>query len=249
MVHGHWRYGLLVIIVIGSLAGLLLVDPIAQDPEYHQFADQRALLGMPNWQNVLSNIPFLYVGFIGLMYVLKTQLREIQWSWKTMFLGVGLVCLGSAYYHWEPNNQTLVWDRLPMTLGFMGLFVAILCEHLSPKLEKYLLLPALGLGFYSVYYWTQVDDLRLYIWVQVVPLIIIPVLMLLFAGNFSHRRYLVYALVCYVLAKVVEFSDDTIFDLTEQWVGGHAIKHLLAALGGWFVYDMLRKRSPCLKAA
>lgn len=241
---GWWRYALLVILVVGSLLAMMLVDPIAQDPDYHQFADQRALLGIPNWQNVLSNVPFLIVGVVGLRYLLRTPPRETPWSWKTLFLGIGLVCLGSAYYHWEPNNQTLVWDRLPMTLGFMGLFVAILSEHINPKLGKYLLLPALGLGFFSVYHWSQVDDLRLYIWVQAIPLIIIPVLLLLFDGKYTHRRYLAYAIVCYALAKIVEFSDDAVFLLTQQWIGGHAVKHLLAALGGWFVYDMLRIRTP-----
>ena len=152
------------------------------------------------------------------------------------------MCFGSAYYHWEPDNQTLIWDRLPMTLAFMGILVALLSETVSPKLEKYLLLPALALGFFSVYHWSQVDDLRLYIWVQTIPLIIVPVLLLLFDDKYTHRRYLAYALVCYMLAKIAELSDAVVFSLTQQLFGGHAIKHLLAALGVWFVYDMLRKR-------
>ncbi len=225
-----------------SLAAVLSLDPIAQDPGYHRFADQRALLGMPNWQNVLSNAPFLLVGLVGLRRILASPPQEAPWSWGAYFIGVALVCFGSAYYHWRPDNETLLWDRLPMTLAFMGIFVALLGEHLSPKLERYLLLPALGLGFFSVYHWSRVDDLRLYIWVQTIPLLVVPVLLWLFDGNYTHRRYLVYAVACYALAKVVEFSDEAVLGLTGGLIGGHAAKHLLAALGSWMLYEMLRRR-------
>ena len=233
-----------VLLVLGaaSLAAVLSLEPIAQDPGYHRFADQRALLGMPHWQNVLSNVPFLLVGLVGLRWILASPPREAPWSWGSYFLGVALVCFGSAYYHWNPDNETLLWDRLPMTLAFMGVFVALLGEHLNPKLERYLLLPALGLGFFSVYHWTRADDLRLYIWVQAIPLITVPVLLWLFDGNYTHRRYLVYAVACYALAKVVEFTDEAVLGLTGGLIGGHAAKHLLAALGSWMLYEMLRRR-------
>ncbi len=234
----------LVLLVLGaaSLAAVMSLDPIAQDPGYHRFADQRALLGVPNWQNVLSNAPFLLIGLVGLRRIVETPPREAPWSWGVYFLGVALVCFGSAYYHWRPDNETLLWDRLPMTLAFMGILVALLGEHLSPKLERYLLLPALGLGFFSVYHWSRVDDLRLYIWVQAIPLITVPVLLWLFNSNYTHRRYLVYALACYALAKVVEFTDEAVLGLTGDLIGGHAAKHLLAALGSWMLYEMLRRR-------
>jgi hypothetical protein len=106
------------------------------------------------------------------------------------------------------------------------------------------LLPALSLGLFSVYYWNQSGDLRLYIWVQMIPLITIPFLLLRFRGSYTHRRYLAYALVGYVFAKVVEFSDSAVFSLTQQFISGHALKHLLAALGGWYIVEMVRKRTP-----
>ncbi len=245
----YWSYWLLIILVFGSLAAIMLLDPIAQDPNYHRFADQRSLFGIPNWQNVLSNIPFLFVGVLGLIYVIRWPQRGARWSWLAFSLGVYLVCFGSTYYHWAPDKQTLIWDRLSMTLAFMGIFVALLSETVNSKLEKYLLLPALSLGFFSVYYWNQVDDLRLYIWVQMIPLITIPFLLLRFHGSYTHRHYLAYALVCYVLAKVVEFTDGAVFSLTQQFISGHALKHLLAALGSWYIVDMVRKRTPIPETA
>ena len=46
-------------------------------------------------------------------------------------MGVGLVAVGSSYYHWRPNNARLVWDRLPMTVGFMSLIAVVLSETLD----------------------------------------------------------------------------------------------------------------------
>ena len=53
-------------LVAGSLAGLLLLPPISQDQGYHHFADQRTLFGVPNFWNVVSNLPFMAVGSVGL---------------------------------------------------------------------------------------------------------------------------------------------------------------------------------------
>ena len=49
-----------------SLVALLFVPPIPQDPTYHEFADQRTLLGVPHFWNVVSNVPFIIVGAAGL---------------------------------------------------------------------------------------------------------------------------------------------------------------------------------------
>ena len=59
-----------VLIFLGLMAAsvvvLLLLPPIAQDQSYHRFADERTLLGVPNFWNVVSNLPFIAVGAAGL---------------------------------------------------------------------------------------------------------------------------------------------------------------------------------------
>jgi hypothetical protein len=52
-----------------------------------------------------------------------------RWPFAPFFAGVGLTAFGSAYYHLEPTNDRLLWDRLPMTVAFMGLFAAVLSER------------------------------------------------------------------------------------------------------------------------
>jgi hypothetical protein len=236
------RPGLLLLVVIGSLVVLLTRPPIAQDLRYHDFADKRSLGGIPNFADVSSNVPFLFVGAAGLVLCLRKRFAGVSASWTIFFSGVTLVGFGSAYYHWQPSNNTLVWDRLPMTIGFMAMFVALLSESIDPRLERFLLVPAIIVGFSSVLYWHFSDDLRFYAWVQFMPLLAIPVLMALYRSRYSHQWLLVVALAFYAMAKVFEACDHQIFALTHGAVAGHALKHLSAAIGCFVILEMLRRR-------
>jgi hypothetical protein len=237
-----WRHLLLVFIVVGSLALMLWQQPFGQDPKYHDFADRRVLFGIPNFFDVMSNLPFLFVGIAGVRGCLRNGFGALRSAWTALFTGVALVSIGSAYYHWDPNNETLVWDRLPMTIGFMGLLVALWGEYVSENIGKFLLIPAVLLGSCSVLYWHWFDDLRFYYWIQLIPLLIIPVVMMLFRSRYSHQWLLLVALACYLFAKGAEVHDREIFILTQGLFSGHALKHLLAALGCFAILGMLKTR-------
>lgn len=238
----HAREWLLVGIALALLAAVMALDPIPQDPAYHAFADRRAIGGIPNFWNVASNLAFLAVGIAGLVLWARGRVSGASISWAILFLGAMLVAAGSAYYHWAPDSATLVWDRLPMTIGFMGLFVALLAEHIDERLERIAIVPALVIGAASVAWWRYADDLRFYAWVQFMPLVILLLLIAFYRGRYTHRRCLAYGLACYVLAKVAEALDRPIFEATGQALSGHALKHLLAAAGLYCVYRMLAKR-------
>ena len=238
----HWRHLLTAGIVVGSLALLLSQQPFGQDPKYHEFVDRRGFLGIPNFFDVASNLAFLLVGIAGVRFCLKNRLGSARPPWIAFFAGVALVCLGSPYYHWTPRNDTLVWDRLPMTIAFMGLFVALLDESVSDQLGRFLLVPALLLGFSSVVYWHWSDDLRFYYWVQLIPLLTIPVVMLLYRARYSHQWLLLVALGWYALAKVSESNDGEVFGLSQGLISGHTVKHLLSALGCLTILVMLQSR-------
>jgi hypothetical protein len=238
----YWREGLLILVPALSLIGFFSSESIPQDPTYHNFADQRVVAGIPNFANVASNIPFLAVGALGLVLCLRR--RGSSAPWTAFFVGIALVCFGSGYYHLLPQNATLVWDRLPITLAFMGLFVALLSEHIDESLGRLLLVPALAVGAASVGWWRYADDLRFYFWVQFTPLLVIPVLLALFSSKYTHRVYLLYGVGSYVLAKIAEIYDQELFALTSNFISGHSVKHILAALAALFVYLMLRQRRP-----
>jgi hypothetical protein len=241
----RWREWALVLVLLVPLALMIIaLDPIRQDPAYHLFADARSYCGVPNFLNAISNFAFLLVGAIGAFFCLRHPLPGAARSWTVFFLGVAFVFLGSGYYHWAPDNRTLVWDRLPMTIAFMGLFAGLLSEHMGARLERAVLAPAIAVGIASVAWWAYTDDLRFYVWVQFAPLLAIPLVLATYEAQYTHRRYLMYGLACYLLAKVAEFYDREIFTLTTHALSGHSLKHLLAALAPFYVYRMLRLRQP-----
>jgi hypothetical protein len=232
------------LLALGSFLPLLFMNPIPQDPAYHQFADAKSVWGIPNFLNVVTSLAFVFVGLLGFLFLSKRTHQPMlaPWSWGTLFGAVTLVGLGSAYYHWAPGNGTLVWDRLPMAVGFMALFAALLTENVNPKLETFLLVPMCLIAIFSVVYWHFTNDLRFYIWVQGSPLLGILFLFLLFRGRYTHQSYLIAALGLYILAKVAEVYDQSIYSMTRQIFSGHSMKHLLSAWAVFLVYRMLNRR-------
>lgn len=234
------------VMVLPLLYLLLLQPPIAQDKGYHIFADVRTCLGIQNFGNVASNLAFLLVGLLGSVWCCRNLKTGARLSWMVFFTGVALVFAGSGYYHGTPNDDTLVWDRLPMTLAFMALFSALVGEHLGAQFERPVLIPALVIGVASVFWWRYTDDLRIYIWVQLAPLLAIPFILGVFPGRYTHRSYLLVGLLFYALAKVAEYYDKETYALTSLFVSGHSVKHLLAAMAPLFLYLMLRRRRDVL---
>jgi hypothetical protein len=217
-------------------------------------ADQRPLFGIPNCFNVVSNLPFAFVGLLGLRTVFGHQAGGAKlfrdpwerWPYAVLFAGIALTTLGSAYYHLSPDNATLVWDRLPMTFGFMGLVTALLGERVGLRVGQLLLVPVLLLGVTSVayWYWSEVHskgDLRLYILVQYGSLLIVLLLLLLYPARYPGTGYLVVALCAYGAAKGLEAVDQRIFALGEV-VSGHTLKHLAAAAAVACLVWVLRAR-------
>ncbi|MGO8792495.1 MAG: ceramidase domain-containing protein [Terriglobia bacterium] len=249
------------IAVLGAItvaAGIVVafLPRIPQPLDYHNFADQRTLLAVPNFLNVISNLPFLLAGVWGLMLtvgLLETTERRFiapgeRWPYLVLSLGVVLTCFGSAYYHLAPNNARLVWDRLPMTLAFMSLLSAMLMERVNLRGGLIALGPLLILGLASVLTWYASEergagDLRLYLMVQFYTLILILLILWLFPARYTHGGDLLVAMGFYVLAKVLEVSDRPIFKLGHI-VSGHTLKHLAAALGVYWVFRMLARRRP-----
>jgi hypothetical protein len=230
-----------VVVLVGlmaaSLGGLLLLSPIPQDQSYHQFADQRTIFGIPNFWNVVSNIPFLAIG--------ATGLRRCHDDAATVvfFLGVFLTGIGSSYYHWDPNDSTLFWDRLPMTLSFTAIFALAVEERVNARVGAIVLWPSLAIGLFSLLLWRQSNDLRLYFWVQFFPGISVILLFLLYPAKDTGTRYWIVAGLLYVLAKMLEFTDKTIFS-AGNLLSGHTLKHIAAAAACYAIVGYFQTRGP-----
>ena len=244
---------------IVALGAVFCLPPIPQDQRYHAFADGRTMLGVPNFLNVASNLPFLVAGWLGLRQLLRhdtvradgpVQEPAERWPLLVLFTGILLTAFGSSYYHLEPNNDRLVWDRLPMTIAFMGLFASTISDRIGTTAGKWLLWPLIWLGIASVVSWhlseqRQAGDLRLYGFVQFYPLVTIPVLMYLLPARYTRSGDLFIALGWYALAKVPEIGalDRGIY-AAGHLVSGHTLKHLAAGMGTYWLYLMVKRRRP-----
>lgn len=232
-----------------AIVATFFVPPIAQDPNYHNLADHRMIAGIPNFLDVMSNLSFLFVGVLGLWQLAQIRddrsrlvLRQELYPFAVAFVGTILIFVGSAYYHWNPNNETLVWDRLPMTLTFMGIFSMVVAERINVKAGMVVLIPLLVLGIASVVYWQMTEqsgqgDLRPYALIQFLPVVLIPVILWLFPARYSGARYLIEMIAWYMMAKVLEFLDAAVWGWTGGWIAGHSLKHCVAA---WGIYALVR---------
>lgn len=247
-------------VLLGTLAiGLVVaafIGPVPQDPAYHFFADRRVIIGVPFLMDVLSNLPFVLVGGMSLGFVVAVEpspggpyrTASERVAILVFCLGAILTGFGSSYYHLQPSNDRLLWDRLPMTLCFMSLLALVIRERLSVRWGDRLLLPLVVLGMFSVFYWhwgeqRGTGDLRLYAIVQFYPLLAIPLLLWLRPARYTRSYELFVAVGWYALAKVAEALDATIYGLG-QLISGHTIKHILAAVAIWSIAAMLTRRVP-----
>jgi hypothetical protein len=246
------RLIILAAVTLATAGAVLCFPAIPQNPAYHRFADQRSFWGVPNTLDVVSNIPFLLVGLLASWSLLCQGSRTVfaseseRWLFVIFFIGAACVGLGSGYYHLAPDNDHLVWDRLPMTLGFMALVAALLAERISPKVGLCFAPALLLMGLLSVVYWKTSEshgagDLRFYAFVQYFPLILVPLLLWLFPARYTRSLDYLGVLGFYVTAKLAEHFDDLIFRLT-QTLSGHTLKHLLAAAAVAWIFRMLLRR-------
>lgn len=241
-------YGMLALAAVAAGATFLMVGPIPQAAEYHQFADARGWLEIPRAANVLSNVAFLIAGLFGLSACRRRSLPERP-LYQLFFAGAALVCFGSAYYHLAPDNDRLVWDRLPMTLGFMSLLAAVIAERVDLAWGRRLLAPLLTLGLVSVGYWRWSEyagagDLRPYALVQFLSLALILYALLAFPGKYRDDGWFWAGLGWYVVAKLCEHFDGVIYAGTGELVGGHALKHVAAAVSvGWLAVMIARRKA------
>ncbi|KAG4948207.1 hypothetical protein AAZX31_15G044300 [Glycine max] len=228
---------------------LMIVTPaIPQSQEYHDFADHRTFLGIPNALNVISNFPFLVIGLVGLVLChhgnyFRLSLQGELWGWTCFYVGVAAVAVGSSYYHLKPDDARLVWDRLPMTVAFTSIMAIFIIERIDERKGTVSIIPLVLAGIISIVYWRFFDDLRPYALVQFVPCIVIPLMAILLPPMYTHSTYWLWAAGSYLLAKVLEATDDVIYEWAQHIVSGHTLKHLVAAMVPVFLTFMLAKRS------
>ena len=249
------RTGAILLVSLAVLLGTVatFVPPVAQPLSYHDFADKRGWLGIANFGDVASNLGFAIVGIWGLWELfrerrgIRFQDSRERWPYFFVFLGLLLTAAGSSYYHLAPDNGRLVWDRLPMTIVFMGLVAAMIAERISVRAGIALLPVLLVIGAASVFQWQWSEthergDLRFYAAVQLYAALAVVAAMFL-KPQYTRGSDLAVLAGFYILAKFTETFDKQIFSMGHV-VSGHTIKHIAAGVGSYWILRMLQKRRP-----
>lgn len=222
------------------------LHPLPQDPSYHQLADQRSLFGIPNAADTGSNLLILAAGVAGLVQLWRSPRSSAakadpllqsteQWLYWRLYLAAVLSALGSIYYHLAPDTPRLLWDRLPLAILLASFVALIITERIDPRAGLLTSPPLLLLAVGSVLYWYAgetrgVGDLRPYLFVQLMVLILVPLILLLFDSPYPGESARWWGVLCvYALAKGSEQLDHQLFSLGHL-ISGHTLKHLLAAV-------------------
>ncbi|HSO06373.1 MAG TPA: alkaline phytoceramidase [Pelomicrobium sp.] len=229
----------------------LLIPNYPQPASYHLFADARACLGVPNFANVASNVAFLLVGILGLAFVLgrhgaRAMGARGRWPYAVLFLGAVLTAFGSAYYHWDPSDETLVWDRAGMAVAFCALVPAMLSDRTDVRAVLVSLAALVTLGIGTLVYWRLSEALG---FEDVAPYLVLQAAALAYAvgisllpSRFTRRGDVFVAFLLYAAALVAQALDEEIFLLAGSWMSGHTLKHLLAAVAIFWILRMLMRR-------
>ena len=242
------RFWYIVGFTVASIAAAFLLPAMQQPVDYHEFADDRHLVGIANFLDVVSNATFVVAGLAGMIVTLYPRTpfeyaRE-RLPYFVFFLGVALTGLGSGYYHLDPNNETLFWDRLPITIAFMSLISAQIVDRISIRAGLALLLPMLLVGMGSVVYWIAteragVGNVMPYGVLQFYSVVMLFVLALLYRSRYTRGNDIYWVFAAYVVAKIFETFDHEILLALGNLMSGHSLKHLAAAAGSLLVMRML----------
>ncbi len=199
----------------------------------HHFADQRGWRGLPCALDVLSNLPFAVAGMWGLVWLRRLGALRLCLATRAtaalFFGGLVLTAVGSGWYHWQPDDAGLLWDRLGMAVAFAGLLGLAVVGRISPRAGVATALCLLVAGPAAVVAWAHTGNLLPWAVVQFGGLLAVLAL-----ACMPHRHGALVVqwgavIAWYAVAKAFELADHAVFEATGQWVSGHTLKHLMAA--------------------
>lgn len=247
----RWLLGGASLLVLLALLGPRVSDFAHQ----HDFVDQRMAWGIPHAMDVLSNAPFALLGvwILALVYAANQRIAGLgaayagtsahaqagrlarawpAWRDAVVVFGVGLLCtfVGSGYYHWQPDNAGLLWDRMGMAVAFAGMLSLVVCDRVDAKAGRAVLYSLGLLAPAAVLWWAHSHNVWPWAVVQLGGVLAIAVMAWAPRHDKAMPALNVWAVIaCYAVAKVTEGADGWIFAATQQWISGHTIKHVMAA--------------------
>lgn len=216
-------------VIVLAIVGVALAPPVRRGPSFHHYADQRTWLGIPHAGDVLSNLPFIVVGVLGL-------LRGARGGAAWVFAGFIAIGFGSAAYHVEPGDPALVFDWLPIVLTLAWLSGHVIADRIDVGLGRLVVLAGSAAAIAGVLVWwagggtgDPGGDMRWYVATQALGVVLVAVAALLPAAPGARliRGWLLAGVCGFLLARALSSSDQYLLDAIG--ISGHSLKHL--ALG------------------
>lgn len=243
------KYQLLLAVL--ALVALGIFGPfVAQPAHQHHFADRRVWGSIPFALDVLSNVPFAVWGVIGLtcLYSLsqRVSLGWQGWLAALFFAGLMATAAASSWYHFQPNDESLVIDRLGMTTAFAGLLGLAVAGRISDTAGVTIAFAVLVMGPLSILYWLDSGQVLPWLLLQLggVALVLWMATLQPLLGALPIRW--VWVVVIYTIAKLLELADHEVYALTRQGMSGHSLKHMVASFAAWpVVWALATSQNPC----
>lgn len=216
----------------------------------HPFVDARALWGVPNALDVLSNVPLGLAGILGLLALRGHPLpKPTRHAVAVFFWGLVGAGIGSTWYHWAPDAAGLMLDRLGMAVTFAGAVALALSERVGHHAARIALPVMLACAAASAVLAFTPGNVLPWGVVQFGGMALIAWAALQTPLNNALGVSLGALIGLYALAKLCELNDETLFHLSGDWVSGHTLKHLVAALAACPVMATLMRQNaqtPCV---
>lgn len=246
------------LLAAAALLALALLGPFVANPaDAHGFADRRALWGLPNALDVLTNLPFAIAGAWGLLALRRAPqgpMFAVQRAGAALFfIGLLVTAVGSGYYHFAPDDAGLAVDRAAMSVAFAGLLALLAAARVSDRAGRALGAAMLVAGPLGVLAWFSTGNVLGWAVVQFGGMAL--VLLVLATGADRLATLPVrwaWVLAAYAVAKLLEVNDHAILEASGQLLSGHSLKHAVAALAAWPVISALdaqRRRQNGLRQA
>jgi len=213
---------------------LAVFGPVSEQfADYHAFADQREAMGVPSALNVLSNLPFLFGGVWGLWQISRRvadcALDTRWWLAALFFLGLITTGTGSSVYHWTPTDFGLTMDRIGMVVAFAGLTAMAAADRVSVRSGVWVAIWFAIFGVLSAWWWLHTSNFLPWTVLQGGGLLLIAWLALRRPASGAWGVPLAKVAGLYLVAKIFEFADHSVLELSQGLVSGHTLKHLVAA--------------------
>ena len=236
---------LALLLAVAALAALAALLPATGLPAgYHDFADQRTLLGLPHALDVLSNLPFAVMGAWGLWWLRRVPLDRLGTAQRglagLLFIGLIVTAFCSSGYHLDPHDAGLCIDRVGMSLAFAGLLGLAAADRISARAGVALAaLVAVAAPATALVAWLG-GNMTPWAVLQGGGLVLLAALALRRPQPRALGFSIIGVIAFYAVAKALELADAPVFALTQQLISGHSAKHLVAALAAWPVVRALQ---------